>query len=135
MVVPDDGEGLDKSLWKRIWLLHVPNKVKNFIWRACRNSLPTKLNLVCRTVIEDPHCDRCREADEHTLHALWLCPMLDVVWLDSEQWACQTSTKSLDFRELLFWIMREHHKPKLFAITVWTIWTQKESNTTAAALL
>ena len=88
LVVSDDGEGLDKCLWKRIWSLHVPNKVMNFIWRACRNSLPTKLNLVYRTVIEDPHYDRCHEADEHTLHALWSCSMLDVVWSDSEQWAC-----------------------------------------------
>ena len=46
LVVPDGDEGLDKSLWKGIWSLHVPNKVKNFIWRACQNSLPTKLDLV-----------------------------------------------------------------------------------------
>ena len=125
LVAPNGGEGLDKSLWKGIWLLHIPNKVKNFIWRACRNSLPTKLNLVCRIVIEDPHYDRCREADEHTLHAFWPCPMLDVVWSDSKQWAYRMSTQFLDFRELLSWIMKEHHKPELFALMVWAIWTQR----------
>ena len=125
LVVLNDCEGLDKSLWKRIWSLHVPNKVKSFIWRACRNSLPTMLNLVRWTVIEDLYCDRCREADEHTLHTLWSCLMLDVVWLDSEQWACRTSIQFLDFRELLSWIMREHYKLELFSITVWAIWTQR----------
>ena len=34
-----------KSLWNNIWKLRVPNKVRHFVWRAVRNSLPTKLNL------------------------------------------------------------------------------------------
>jgi len=76
----DGVEVQQKSLWKEIWSLHVLNKVKNFIWRACRNSQPTKLNLVRQTIINDHHCDRCHETTENTIHALWLCPTLDMVW-------------------------------------------------------
>ena len=36
-----------KPLWNRIWGLHVPNKIKHLAWKACKNALPTKLNLVC----------------------------------------------------------------------------------------
>ena len=32
----------EKHLWKGIWSLHLPNKVKNFMRRACRNFLPTR---------------------------------------------------------------------------------------------
>lgn len=35
-----------KPLWEKIWTLGVPNKVKHLVWRACKNSIPTKANLV-----------------------------------------------------------------------------------------
>lgn len=51
----------DKNQWKGIWSLHVPIRVRNFIWRACQNSLPIKMNLVCRTVIANLANERCCE--------------------------------------------------------------------------
>ena len=30
-----------KPLWKRLWLLNLPAKIKVFAWRACVNGLPT----------------------------------------------------------------------------------------------
>ena len=47
---------------------------------ACKHSLPTKCNLVCRKVILDHHCDRSTSAPENILHAIWSCSKLDVVW-------------------------------------------------------
>ena len=41
----DVGGTFDKSrmqsLWKMIWNLKCPNKIKKFMWRSCRNILPT----------------------------------------------------------------------------------------------
>ena len=54
--------GADSSLWKGIWSLQIPNRVKNLLWRACRGAMPTKEALVRRTIIDDPLCDRCHEA-------------------------------------------------------------------------
>ena len=34
-----------KDLWNSIWKMEVPNKVRHFLWRAVRESLPTKSNL------------------------------------------------------------------------------------------
>ena len=36
------------AVWKAIWRLQVPNRVKNLLWRAGNNSLPTRANLVRR---------------------------------------------------------------------------------------
>ena len=33
------------GVWKLIWALSVPNKVKNFVWRSCRDALLIKYNL------------------------------------------------------------------------------------------
>ena len=59
---------------------------KNFMWRACNNSIPTKLNLLRRAISIDPQCDRCKNEAESTLHALWLCNDLDLVWTSSTEW-------------------------------------------------
>ena len=115
----------ERHLRMGIWLLHLPNKVKNFMWRACQNSLPTKQNLVRRIVITDPHCDRCCVAAKNIIHALWLCPMLDSMWVATDFWTCRSSTQFLDFRELLGWILQMQNQPELFAFTVQGIWTQR----------
>ena len=49
-----------KLMWNRIWGLHVPNKIKHLAWKACKNALPTKLNLVRHKIITDGCCDACK---------------------------------------------------------------------------
>ena len=39
-----------KQLWKSIWNLKLPNKIRSFAWRACREALATKSNLKKRQI-------------------------------------------------------------------------------------
>ena len=59
------------SSWNHIWDLEVPNKIKHFIWRACRESLPTKKNLFTKKVLRSAACDLCHDGVEDVIHALW----------------------------------------------------------------
>jgi hypothetical protein len=68
------------STWKEIWSLQVPNSVKMFLWRACKNILPTKENLFKRKVLKDAICMFCSQEVESTRHVLWDCPAAMDVW-------------------------------------------------------
>ena len=125
MNIAQDDVIMDSKLWKGIWTLQVPNKVKNLLWRACRNALPTKASLVHRTIINDPLCDHCPGAREMLVHALWDCKELDTVWADSELSQLHREANFLDFKELLSWLLQQHDKVEVFVMTTWLIWTQR----------
>jgi hypothetical protein len=63
-------------IWKKIWSLRVPVKVKIFVWRACHDSLPKKMGLFQRKVLPNPRCDNSDLAAEDSLYAFWTCPAL-----------------------------------------------------------
>ena len=43
--LPSLSSGDCSLLWKHIWKIHVPQRIKHFIWQAINDSLPTKKNL------------------------------------------------------------------------------------------
>ena len=61
------------SVWRKIWKLHIPNKIKVFVWRALHDILPTHENLVHQRIVEDGTCELYQEANESILHVLWDC--------------------------------------------------------------
>ncbi|KAL0003703.1 hypothetical protein SO802_011264 [Lithocarpus litseifolius] len=51
--------GANSKVWKAIWSMRVPNRVRTLLWRAGTNSLPTKVNLVRRRVLTKDVCLVC----------------------------------------------------------------------------
>ena len=72
--------GQSKRMWIGIWSLQVPPKVKHMLWRALHEAIPTLLNLWKRKVVSSVTCPRCYSAFEDTIHSLWSCPALRVIW-------------------------------------------------------
>uniref|UniRef100_A0A7N2LPB7 Reverse transcriptase zinc-binding domain-containing protein n=1 Tax=Quercus lobata TaxID=97700 RepID=A0A7N2LPB7_QUELO len=60
-------------IWKKIWKLKFPNKIRHFLWRAAKDSFPTKQNLRLRHIPIDDTCDGCSDQSESLMHCLWLC--------------------------------------------------------------
>ena len=74
------GNASQSRLWKTIWLAEVTNKIKNFVWRACQNILPTKSNLFHRHVLSSDVCDQCGQISETTSHVLLFCDFSRSAW-------------------------------------------------------
>ena len=64
------------------------NKVKNFLWKASREAIPVKKNLVARRVIAEDVCCHCQVAIEDVHHALWDCQELSAIWEANSLWLC-----------------------------------------------
>ena len=75
-----------RDLWSGIWKLKVPGKIKHFLWRACTNCLPTKENLLQRKIVMDSICHRRGRCEETTMHSLWSCEVIKLVWCNDFSW-------------------------------------------------
>ena len=94
-----------KSLWKAIWKLHCPNKIRNFIWRACKDILPTKTKLRDRKIPVEVECDLC-EGVETTGHTFWSCDIAAAVWQMANVKAPGLMASPPNFMDL-FWCVME----------------------------
>ena len=69
-----------KRIWTGIWSAKVAPKIQNFVWRACRNILPTQTKLFYRKISSSFSCHWCEEEPETGDHVLWQCEFAQRVW-------------------------------------------------------
>lgn len=117
-------------LWNGIWGLQIPHKVKRMMWRAAHNAVPSLHNLWRRNVVTTTLCSRCQFGTEDTIHSLWTCPSLLVVWSNDEMLTKLLRYKFNDFSDLLgmVFLMKERIDPNLLAICFWLVWSKRNSN-------
>ncbi|XP_041016311.1 uncharacterized protein LOC121258849 [Juglans microcarpa x Juglans regia] len=72
--------------------MNTPRVVKTFIWKALNDSLPTRVNLMKRKIIEDARCPICEGEEESICHILWSCAAASDVWAGLlspiQKWSC-----------------------------------------------
>ena len=116
-----------KPLWNKIWGLHVPNKIKRLAWKAYKNALPIKLNLVHHKIIMDGCCDACKTQQEDAVHALFLCPDLRPLWSSMPKWNHGTLRPCTSFIDIFDCIFASNKDLDLFAAVIWTLWTRRNN--------
>ena len=65
---------LMRRFWRSLWRLPIPHNVRHFAWRACREALPTKVNLKRRKVLTEDSCEWCKVKSKIAGHILWGFP-------------------------------------------------------------
>uniref|UniRef100_A0A803QGE0 Reverse transcriptase domain-containing protein n=1 Tax=Cannabis sativa TaxID=3483 RepID=A0A803QGE0_CANSA len=70
----------DSMFWKNLWSLKVPPTVKDVLWRAVSNCLPTRKRLFDRKVPLDYSCPFCLVSSETISHCLLNCDFAAGCW-------------------------------------------------------
>ena len=112
----------NSDLWKLIWGLDVPKKIKNFIWRSSKDAIPVKKNLKRRKILNEDKCDHCGQAEESVLHAIWECSKLDPIWDAILDFSFHQSRSFADIKELLLYVSNAGSKVDLMVVIMWNIW-------------
>ena len=86
------------EIWKLIWQLNIPPRIRVFAWRMCQGALPTKENLAKRIPSQLMNCAICGDLCESEPHILLYCPLAQAVWSTSgfvqTLWQTRFSTMS-----------------------------------------
>ena len=92
-------------LWRKLWHLKIPAKIRIFAWKACMNALPTKLNLYKRGINTSVLCPICDLEVDTILHCLVFCDPARQVW---DKWKdCPVNLRSnyLDIADIAMGFM------------------------------
>ena len=117
-------------LWKIIWSMRVPTKIRSFIWSACHESLPTKMGLMRRKVVASPWCESCGTGTEDCLHALWNCPLLNTTWSSQHKFSDLQNANHSSFTELVSQrgMLNQDLLLEEFAMICWLLWHKRNKN-------
>jgi hypothetical protein len=74
------GTSAMNPVWRTLWKLQIPGKVKIFIWRALHGILPLKSILVNRHVGTSGECPVCHSGPEDVLHLVFTCQAAKEIW-------------------------------------------------------
>ncbi|TVU21067.1 hypothetical protein EJB05_30680, partial [Eragrostis curvula] len=68
-------------MWRQIWKLSIPSKLKNFVWRLAHNTLAVRGNLEHRGMKIAKKCVVCSRSHEDGGHLFFKCKLAKTVWL------------------------------------------------------
>ena len=64
---------IDQILWKKLWKLNCPGKMKHHLWRMAHSSLAVRQELSRRGMDLDTRCVMCSRYDEDGAHLFFKC--------------------------------------------------------------
>ena len=122
---PSNGQN-SRAFWKSLWGLNVPNKIKNFAWRASCYILPTKANLCYQKDLDNPICEACGMEAKSSGHLFWQCDKAQEIWTTSGILIDSSGVRFNEFVDLLWHLKFVQHVGneilELVITIAWSIW-------------
>ncbi|KAH9778582.1 reverse transcriptase domain-containing protein [Citrus sinensis] len=114
----------NSKVWKFLWGLEVPGKVKHFLWRALKNILPTADNLLSRRVDVSLICPICSAVNESIFHCLVDCVLAKSCWFMSSLGLDGSCFSFVEWMEQIFTQCRKEDC-KLVVMVCWRLWLNR----------
>ena len=115
----------EEGSWKRLWKTEVPGKIRMFLWRLSKHSLPTNDVRAHRHMADSDQCGLCGSRDSWR-HSLLECSSSRSVWALIEEGITHKIIENMEpsARQWLFTLMQmlSHDQFILTAVTLWSIW-------------
>jgi ribonuclease HI len=132
---PSTSVSIDDIIWKELWGLNIPQKVKLFLWKACHNLLPVKDNLFKKRLSICNICPICNLESETVEHALLICPWTRPVWFGMQTQIVPTKENISSFHHWFAQAVRffgdlssiNSFGLVSFCLTLWSIWKGRNS--------
>ena len=123
---PSSSSNSLEGLWKQIWKLKVPHKIRSFMWRILSNALPTMTNLFRRGCSNTNRCLICTGQTENMSHLFCFCPWAHKCWFGSSFCFSLDNEGNFDFTQWLqhcfLKLQLTEWEKALLATTLWLIW-------------
>lgn len=120
------GAGPD-PIWRTIWKLKCPGKIKHFFWRLPHNSQPLRSNLVQRGMNIGINCLVCGHNGEDGGHLFFKCRLAKAIWshlcLEKERLELADIVHVSDVVESI--LKAKEDKRLLMIIAMWFIWCER----------
>lgn len=118
-----------KGVWKDIWKLKCPNKIKHFLWRLTHNGQPLRCNLSRRGMLIDTRCPVCGQMSEDGGHLFFKCKLPKQIWrilnFENERQALAAIPDAYD---VVDWILKQQGQKRDFMVIIlWFIWTERNN--------
>ncbi|KAL4271776.1 hypothetical protein GQ457_13G010260 [Hibiscus cannabinus] len=127
----DTTSGIDR-VWRQIWKLKVPYRVRMFAWLALHERLLTNVERVRRHMTTSEHCEICGSNSEDIDHVLCQCTAAKEVWLKIVSTTGRDRFFRVSFREWLQTNLFELFSTAgaedwhvRFIITCWLLWKRR----------
>ncbi|XP_021751223.1 uncharacterized protein LOC110716880 [Chenopodium quinoa] len=119
-----------EDLWRCIWKMNGPPKLRHFLWRACNNTLVVGGELQRRHISTSRICQRCNDEEESLQYALFFCNSVSEIWEQCSFWRDAQHRVGGNFVET-FTNMRDllpSQELCVFSTLAWAAWTSRNKS-------